>query len=327
MNRRGTLLALLALGATTAPLRAGAQTPVRRIGVVLPNPAFAAADSGMGELRKRLATFGWVEGRNLDITIKDAGGSNERFAALTQELLAQKVELIVTMSTPGALAAKAATSTIPVVFALVADPVGSGLAASLPHPGGNLTGISNLATELAPKQLEILRAIAPRLRRVGFLFDPTVQVARKIGESVKAAAERAGLLFVWLEAQTSEAIEPAFGRAAHEQVTAIVVPPASLYVSESERIARLARKHRIATVHQNREAVSAGALMSYGIDFIDGFARAAGYVDRILKGARPADLPVEQADRFEFAINRGTARALGLTIPQSVLLRADRVIE
>lgn len=323
MNRRDAVVALLALGAPTAPFPVCAQTPqVRRIGVLLPN----AFPTGMSAFRKRLDALGWVEGKNLAIEFRHADNRNERFPALAEDLVRQKVELIATTSTPGALAAKVATSSIPVVFALVADPVGSGLVASLGRPGGNLTGVSNLALEIASKQLELLKALVPKLKRVAYLRDPS-NLLTPLFESMSSAAVRAGVTLLNLEARTAEEIDAAFAKAARERVAAMVVPPASLYLTQTKRIVELAKHYRIATAYQNRQAVSAGGLVSYGIDFVDGFARTAVYVDKILRGAKPADLPVEQADRFMMVINRSTAKALGLTIPQSVLVRVDEVIE
>lgn len=324
MNRRDAVVALLALGAPTAPFSVCAQTPhVRRIGVLLPN----AYPTGMSAFRKRLEALGWIEGKNLSIEFRHADDRNERFPVLAKELVVQKIELIATISTPGALAAKAATTSIPIVFALVADPVGSGLVASLARPGGNVTGVSNLAIEIAPKQLELLKALVPKLKRVAFLNDPSNAARPVIVDSLRSAAERAGVTLVIVDAPSAEEIDAAFAKAAREHVAAMVVPPSSLYLTQIKRIVQLATRYKIATAHQNRSAVAAGALVSYGIDFIDGFARTAVYVDKILKGAKPADLPVEQADRFETFINRSAAKALGLTIPQSVLVRVDEVIE
>ena len=324
MNRRESVLALIAFGAAGAPLCARAQAQkVRRIGLMLPStaPAINAA------FRKRMAALGWVEGRNLVIEARHADQRNERFPALAKDLVAQRVELIVTSSTPGALAAKAATSTIPIVFALVANPVGSGIVASLARPGGNITGVSNLASEIVPKQLELLKELMPGLERAVYLWDPSITPGVDASTTFRRAAERVGISVVVIDVRTVQEIEPAFARAARERATAMIVTPASLFLANGQQIAELAKRYRIATAHQDRATVAQGGLVSYGVDFVDGFARTAAYVDKILKGAKPGDLPVEQADRFETFINRSTAKALGITIPQSVLVRVDEVIE
>ena len=328
MNRRDTILSLLALSAASGTLRVLAQAPaLRRIGVMVPNSLPVAPNPSANEFRKRLAALGWVEGKNLSIDMRYAEERLERFAGFARELVEQKVDVIVASSTPAALAAKAATTQIPIVFALVADPVGAGLVASLGRPGGNLTGVSNRVFEVVPKQIELLGELVPKLERVGFLNDSSNPARHAMLDSMRAACARAGIALVVVESAKAEELEPAFAKAARERVAAMVVPPASLYFTERKRIAQISLKYRMATAHQNRSSVAAGGLVSYGIDFNDGFARAAVYVDKILKGAKPADLPVEQADRFEMVINRSTAKALGLTIPQSVLMRADEVVE
>ena len=330
MNRRDTLFGLLALGTRpllfamsgiALPVRA--QAGMRRIGLLLPN----AAPTMNGAFRKRLAALGWIEGQNLLIELLHAEHRDERFAPLAQELVRRRVEVIVVSSTVGALAAKAATSTIPIVFAHVADPVSSNVVADLARPGGNITGVSNLAGDILLKQFELLKALIPRLERVAFMVNSSLPVGRMMADSLQAGVERSGAVLLRLEAKTLEEVDAAFATASRERITAMIVPPAALYIAQGKYIAELAKKYRIATAHQNRTAVAEGALVSYGIDFTDGFARTAVYVDKILRGARPGDLPVEQAERFTAAINRSTAKALGITIPQSVLVRVDEVIE
>jgi putative ABC transport system substrate-binding protein len=235
--------------------------------------------------------------------------------------------VIVTASTPATRAAKDATATIPIVFAWVGDPVASGLIASLARPGGNLTGLSNIAFEIAPKQLELLKALVPNLQRVAELRDPKFDGAQSMSDQLKDAAARAGLALIQVDASSVAEFEPAFAAAARRRATAMVVPPLSPYADSAARIAQLAKHYRIATAFQVRGFVTAGGLVSYGSDLTDGFLRTTAYVDKILRGAKPADLPVEQANRFETVVNRRTAAELGLTIPQSVLLRADEVIE
>ena len=323
MRRRELLLGAAALG-VAAPFRGWAQnTQVRRIGLMLPSaaPAINAA------FRKRMAALGWFEGKNFLIESRHTDQRNERFPALAKELVAQKVELIVTSSTPGALAAKAATAKIPIVFALVADPVGSGIVASLARPGGNITGVSNLAGEIIPKQLELLKVLMPGLERVVFLGDPSSAARADTTKTVRKAAERAGISLVVIELEAAHEIGPAFARAARERATAMIVPPASLFLANGKQIVASAKQSRLATAHQDRAAVTDGGLVGYGVDFVDGFARTAPYVDKILKGAKPGDLPVEQADRFVMVVNKSTAKFLGITIPQAVLMRVDEVIE
>lgn len=296
---------------------------MRRIGLLLPNAAPALS----GAFRKRLATLGWIEGQNLIIDFLHAENRNERLAELADELVRRKVEVIVTSSTAGANAAKAVTSTIPIVFAHVADPVRSGVVSNLARPGGNITGVTNLAGDIVLKQFELLKALMPKLERAAFMADPSIPVGPKMADALDSVAAKNGVSIQRSEARTLEEIDAVFAAASRERVTAIVVPPAPLYTSQSKHIAALSKKYRIATAHQDRQAVVNGGLVSYGIDFLDGFMRTAVYVDKILKGAKPGDLPVEQAERFVSAVNRSTAKAFGITIPQSVLVRVDEVIE
>lgn len=307
----------------TPPLRAQTQK-IRRIGILLPSKR---NEGLMASYRKRLNDLGWIEGRNLAIELRTAENRYERLPALAKELVELKVDVIVAASTPVARAAKEATSTIPIVFAWVADPVASGLAASLARPGGNATGFSNIAVAIASKQLELLKEMLPKLKRVAELRDPKFAGTASMSEQFKEAAARAGIALVQVDASTAGELEEAFPTAVRERATAMVIPPLPLYGELRERIAQLAKQHRIATASQFRSFVEAGGLVSYGSNLDEGFLRTASYVDRILRGTKPADLPVEQADRFETVINRRTAAELGISIPQIVLLRADKVIE
>lgn len=317
------MLMLVGIGVAAMPLPARAQAAkMRRIGLLLPN----AAPSLSGAFRKRLAALGWIEGQNLIIEMMNAEDRNERLPALAAELARRNVDVIVTSSTPGTLAAKGATATIPVVFAHAADPVKSKIVSNLARPGGNVTGVTNLAGDIALKQFELLKALMPKLERVALMGDPSIP-SQNMFELIDAAAAKQGVAVVKIGAQTAAEIEAAFATAARERVSAIVVLPASVFLANGKLIVGLSRKQRIATAHQNRQAVADGALVSYGVDFADGFARTAVYVDKILKGAKPGDLPVEQAERFVSAVNRGTAKVLGITIPQAVLVRVDEVIE
>ena len=320
MKRREVLLAFALAGVPFAH----AQERVRRVGVLLP----AALNAGlMGPLRKRLAELGWVEGKNLAFELRNAENRYDRLPALAADLVRLEVDLIVAASTPVARAAKDASSKIPVVFTWVADPVGSGLVASLGRPGSNATGLSNRATEVAPKSLELIKTLIPDLKRVAELRDPNFAGTPAMSAQLKAAAPRLGITLIQVGASAADELEPAFAAAAREKVQAMLVPPLPLYGEQRKLIAELGKKYRIATASQFRSFVEAGGLVSYGSDLNDGFVRTATYVDRILRGAKPADLPVEQSDRFVITLNRRTAAELGLKIPQDLLLRADEVFE
>jgi putative ABC transport system substrate-binding protein len=318
-SRRRLLAALLG-----APLLAQAQQVRRRIGVLLP----AGSDRPLAEFRSRLAMLGWKQGANLAIELRSADNRLERLPALAQELVASKVDLIVAASTPGARAAKAATSTLPIVFTLVSDPVGSGLVATLAHPGGNATGIATLAIEIAPKWIEYLKLLVPKLERVAHLSDTGMGPAvKQMSAQIERAATRLGVVVATFDAARAEDLAPAFAAAARGRVAAMVVPPSPLFLSESKRIAQLALQHRIATVHGARPQVAAGGLLSYGVDFVESFGRAARYVDSILRGAKPAELPVEQVERFQLVVNLRTAAELGLNVPPLIKAQATELIE
>ena len=323
MKRRQLLFAACALAA--APLVRAQAERVRRIGILVPS----AYGTGMlARFSKRLAGLGWIEGRNLAIDLRNAEGDLERLPALARELARLKLDVIVAVTTPGTRAAKDAAGTIPVVFAWVGDPVTAKLVSSLARPGGTLTGLSTITYEVFPKQIELLNAFVPSLKRVAFLSYPKYAgVASSVRYGFKEVAARAGVALIEVEAGSVAELESAFAAASRERTTAMVIPPLPLYADQSERIAQLAKKYRLPSAAQIREYPAAGGLISYGSDLTDSFLRMAPYVDKILRGAKPADLPVEQADRFELVINRRTAAELGLTIPQSVLLQATEVID
>lgn len=247
MNRRESIRMLLAFGMLSVPTRGIAQAArVRRIGLLLPN----AAPAMNGAFRKRLSTLGWIEGQNLIIDLRHAENHNELFARLAVELVAKKVEVIVTSSTPGALAAMAATPTIPIVFAHLADPVRSKIVTNLARPGGNVTGVANLAGDIALKQFELLKALMPKLERVGFIGDPSIPSGAQMAESIQAGAEKNGVSLASFGARTLEEVDAAFAAASRERVTAMIVPPASLYIAQGKHIVGLARRYKIATAHQ-----------------------------------------------------------------------------
>ena len=328
MDRRSTVLALLALGA--APFTAEAQqaTKVARIGYLANNPA--TSPYLREAFLQGLRDLGYVEGRNLVIAYRDAEGKVERLPALAAELVALKVDVIVAPNTVAALAAKQATKTIPIVFAGTTDPVASGLVTSLARPGGNVTGLSFFSPELVGKCLEQLKLAVPAVSRVAALWQPGGQGEPTEKEMLKAAevaARALGVRLQFVEARGPENFDRAFSEMTRARAGALTVLPSNMFISERRRLVDLAAKNRLPAVYPWREFVDAGGLMSYGLNVADLFRRAATYVDKILKGAKPADLPVEQPTKFELVINLKTAKVLGLTIPQSLLIRADEVIQ
>jgi putative ABC transport system substrate-binding protein len=275
---------------------------------------------------QRLRELGWIEGRTVAIEYRWMEGRTERAAEFAAEFVRLKVDVIVTHSAVPVLAAKQATSVIPIVIAAAADPVGTGLVAGLARPGGNVTGLSLQATDLAGKRLELLREVVPGLRRMAIMANVGAPAAVvEIGE-VQAAARTVGLDVATSEIRRAEDIAPAF-EALKGRAEALYVAADPLINSNRLRINILALGARLPTMFPLREIVEAGGLMSYGTNFPDLFRRAADYVDKILRGAKPADLPVEQPTKFDLVVNLTTAKALGLTIPESFLLRADELIE
>ena len=276
--------------------------------------------------RQELSKLGWIEGKNIAIEYRFGEQKSERLPELAAELVRLKVDLIVTAGAPPALAAKKATTTIPIVMATTGDPVGAGLVASLARPGANVTGLSALSVDLGTKRLEILRDAVPKLARVGLLWPGTGQQSQL--KELRAAALALKLKLEEIETQAdAKALETAFRSAKQKQVNAIMTTQNRTFFAERKRIVELAVKHRLAAIYFQKEFVDEGGLMSYGVDFEDLYRRAAVYVDKILKGAKPADLPVQQATKFEFVINLKAAKQIGLTIPPEVLARANRVIK
>jgi putative tryptophan/tyrosine transport system substrate-binding protein len=328
MDRRDTVLALLALGA--APLAAEAQqaAKIARLGYLA---ADRAANPHLQEaFRQGLRELGYVEGRNLVIEYRDAEGKLEQFPALAAELVALKVDVIVASGTLAALAARQATRTLPIVFSPAADPVQSGLVTSLARPGGNATGLSLLYSELVGKWLEQLKQAIPGVSRVAVLWQPGAFGERTEKDTLKraeVAARELGVRLQLVEARGPENFDRAFSEMTRARADALTVLSSNMFVSERRRLVDLAAKNRLPAMYNVREYVDAGGLMSYGPNLADLYRRAATYVDKILKGVNPADLPVEQPTKVELVINLKTAKALGLTIPQSVLGRADEVIQ
>jgi putative ABC transport system substrate-binding protein len=298
----------------------------------LPTIGFLGATTPLAEGQRlaafvrRLRELGWTEGRNIAIEVRWAEGRRERFAEIAAEFVRLKVDVIVTYATPPVLAAKQATSVIPIVFASVADPVGTGLVASLARSGGNATGMSNQQPDTAAKRLEILREVVPGLGRLAILGNVGNPAVVLDVREVQAAARALGLEAATFEILRAGDIVPAF-EALTSRVDALYVAGDPLANTNRVRINSLALGARLPTMHGYREYVEAGGLMSYGPNVPDQYRRAADYVDRILRGAKPGDIPVEQPTKFDLVINLTTAKALGLTIPESFLLRADEVIE
>jgi len=290
--------------------------------------------TALAHLRKAflegLRDLGYVEGRNVMIEYRYAEGKLERFPALAAELVALKVEVIVALPTPAAQAAKQVTNTIPIVFAGSGDPVANGLVTSLARPGGNVTGLSGLGPELVGKCLEQLKQAVPGVSRVAVLWQPGGQGERADRNNLKVAevaARALGMRLQIVEARGTADFDRAFSDMTTARADALTVLPSNMFNTERRRLVDLAAKNRLPAVYQFREYVDAGGLMAYGANLADLNRRAAIYVDKILKGAKPGDLPVEQPTKFELVINLKTAKALGLTIPPSVLGRADEVIQ
>jgi putative ABC transport system substrate-binding protein len=322
--RRREFITLLG-GATAWPIAVRAQ----QVGKV-PTIGFLGADAAVwrqwtdafvAQLRK----LGWIEGRNLAIEYRWWEGRPERAAEIAAEFVRLKVDVIVTGGT-AVSTVKQATAVIPIVFAISIDPVGGGLIASLARPGGNVTGLSVQQTDIAGKRLELLREVVPRLRRLAIMVDVSfAQAVLEMGE-VKATARTIGIEVMPLEIRRAEDIAPAF-EALKAQADALYVAVNALVTTNRTRIITLALGARLPTIFNTRDFVQAGALMSYGPNYPDMFRRTADLVDKILRGTKPADIPIEQPTKFEFVLNLTTAKALGLTIPETLLLRADEVIE
>jgi putative ABC transport system substrate-binding protein len=330
VTTRREFIGTLAGGLLVAPLAAEAQqaAKIARIGYLSLN--LAGNPHTREAFRQGLRDLGYVEGRSVVIEYRDAEGKLERLPALAAELVALKVDVIVAVSTPQALAAKQATRTLPIVFATAADPVTSGLVTSLARPGGNVTGLSFLAPELVGKRLEQLKQAVPGVNRVAVLRQPGGHGERTEKDMLKEAEVAARTLEVrlqFVEAGGPEDFDRAFSDMTRARADALTVLSSTMLFVERRHLVELAAKHRLPAVYTSREYVDAGGLMAYGPDLADLFRRTATYVDKILKGAKPADLPVEQPTKFELVINLKTAKALGLTIPQSLLGRADEIIQ
>jgi putative ABC transport system substrate-binding protein len=277
--------------------------------------------------RKGLRDLGWVEGRNFAIEPRFADGKPERLPELAAQLVREKVDIILVGSTPGTRAAMKATGTIPIVMVTTGDPVGGGLVASLARPGSNVTGVTALAEVLSVKRIELLKVTVPGTSRVAVLANPISPYTEPFLREREAAARALGLQLHVVEAPDPAKLEQAFAAMTRERAGALMVLSDVMFINQRKRIVELAAKNRLPAVYPEREFVRAGGLMFYGASLVDMYAHAAVYVDKILKGTKPADLPVEQPTKLELVINLKTAKALGLTIPPSVLARADQVVQ
>ncbi len=325
MLDRRTFLAGTGAGLLAAPLAVEAQQ-VHRIGMLETTPVALNA-ANLEAFRQGLRALGYVERQNYAIEYRSADGRAERFPGLAAELVRLKVDLLVTRGTPAALAAKKATRTIPIVMATSGDPLGTGVVSGLGRPGGNVTGLSTNSAELVGKRLGLLKEAIPGIARIALvqnMSNPTLVTQRK---QIEVAARSLGIQPQYLDVRKPEDLGRAFDTAIKQRVDAVHVSLDTLTQNSLGRIVDLSAKHRLPAIYYSRDFVDAGGLMAYGVSYPESYRRAATYVDKIFKGAKPADLPVEQPTKFEFIINLKTARALGLTIPQSLLQRADEIIQ
>ena len=329
MNNRRKLVMALGAGALTAPLCSLAQPqPPRtfRLGILV------AGDLGTSETYFRaffesLASFGYVEGKNLLVERRFADGRIDRLDVLAAELVAAKVDIIYAPPPPAALAAMKRSTTIPIVFSVSADPVGSGLVQSLARPGGNVTGLSTLGSGLVPKRVELIRELVPNARRIGLLYDSREPAARISRDSAVGAAKLLGLSIVEENVNLRDQLPAAFVALKKKGAHMLLVFEGSLGIINRDLVLSLAAAHRLPVLYPYPEFPAAGGLMSYSTNIVEQYRRAAVFVDKIFKGAKPSDLPVEQPTRLELIVNMKTAKALGITFPQAILVRADRVIE
>ena len=328
MKKKITVLTLNAmLFALCLPAQAQQPTKVARIGFLDPSTASGSAVL-VDAFRQELSKLGWIEGKNISVDYRFADVKRERMPELAADLVRLKVDLIVVTGMQSALEAKRATTTTPIVIASAPDPVGLGLVASLARPGGNVTGLSSLNPELNTKRLEILKDAVPKLTRVGLLWTPGGDGGDIQLKELRSAAQALKLKLEQITTQPDlKGLESVFQTAKQKKVGAIMTSAGRRLFAERKRIVELAGKSRLPAIYVQKEFVDEGGLMSYGADYVDLFRRAAGYVDKILKGAKPADLPVQQATKFEFVINLKAAKQIGLTIPVRVLERANQVIK
>ncbi len=331
--RRREFIGGIALGFIALPCAVDAQQAgnVPRVGFLVTGSLDSPAiQRNLDAFREGLRERGYVEGQNIVIEFRSADGNIQRFPGLAAELVRLKVDLILTPNTPAGLAAQQATTTIPVVVPVMGDPVGDGLVASLARPGGNITGLTFLGPELVPKRIELLKEALPSISRVVVLWHPGANSERATKDMLReteAAARAVGVQLRFADVRGADEFDRAFSTITTEPADALLVFPSPMLFIERRRIVDLAAKYRLPSMFVAREYVELGGLISYGANIDDLFRRSATFVDKILKGAKPADLPVEQPTKFELVVNLKTAKALGLAIPQSILARADEVIE
>jgi putative tryptophan/tyrosine transport system substrate-binding protein len=322
--RRRQFITLIG-SAAAWPLAVSAQQPkVWRIGVLAPVPPTPAM---LSAFRDGMRERGYVEGQNLSIAVRWPQETFEHDSSAVAELINSNVDVIVAWATPAVNAARRATSTIPIVMAPVGDPVGLGLITSLARPGGNITGLTNIAVDLSAKLMELFAELVPGMKRVGVVRNPNNPAVTMALRNTEDAVRKLNMQVQVVNAQTSDEFERAFAQLSADIVDGVVLLADPTVIEQSQRIAELAQSARLPTAFQRRENVEAGGLLSYGADVNDQFRQAAYYVDRILKGATPAELPVEQPTKFELVINLKTAKALGLTVPLIMQMTADEVIE
>ena len=314
-------------GAASWPLAARAQQPAIPVIGFLSALLQATTAPDTATVRLSLAEAGYVEGRNLGIEYRFAEGQYDRLPTMASELLRRQVAVIVAMGTPAALAAKAATASLPIVFSVTEDPVNLGLVASIARPGGNATGVSFQLSELAPKQLGLLRELLPAASRFGLLVNSKNENAETITRDLKAAAAKISVEISVVQASNSREIEAAFAVLVRDKVDALVIGTDPFFYSRRVQLTTLATRHALPAVYNLRGYAEAGGLMSYGTSITEAYRQVGVYTGRILKGEKPIDLPVVQSTKFDFIINLPTARALGLDVPPTLLARADEVIE
>lgn len=321
-------MALIAAAAAARPLVASGQgaAKVWRIGLLETIPAEQNA-ANVDAFRKGLRELGHVEGRNLIIDYRSVDGRPDRFPELAAELIRRGAEVIVTRGTPAVIAARAATATIPIVMAASAEPLGAGVIAELARPGGNVTGLSAFVVELEPKRIELLREVVPGIARIGALYNMSNPISAPRWELMSRTARSLGIEPRLFDIRNADDLGAAFAAAESGRVDALVTGLDAVILANRQAIVELAARHRRPVIYASREFVAAGGLISYNTSFPHLYFRAASYVDRIIKGAKPGDLPVEQPTTFELAVNLNAAKALGIAIPESILIRADEVIE
>jgi putative tryptophan/tyrosine transport system substrate-binding protein len=326
--RRREFIAIVSAVACAGPPSALAQDAGKypRIGF-LGNSTPALEAKLVESFREGLRDLGYIEGRNISIDYRWAEGDYDRLPSLVAELVAAKVEVIVTAGTPASLAVKNAGSSIPLVMVAVGDPIGTGLVASLARPGGNATGLTSIAPELEGKRLELIKEVVPTVTRLAVFWNPANAYQLEDEQQVQAAAAALHVPVLSLPVRTVEELDSAFAKTLAERADAVLVLADRVFLHNRQRVAGFVVEHRLPAMNAYRELVEAGALMSFGPSYAVMHRQAASYVDKILKGSKPADLPVEQPAKFEFVVNLKSAGAIGVTIPHTVLLRADEVIE